>query len=267
MPKFSREKAIETGYGLADFIGDLSLAYGPVAIFIIQAMATTSIALNASLATNHVFTLGWAIATAIIVDALWLGTWLRVRSFKLEKQATPLHTTAMVMRYGAMLFLALFMTLVAIAMAILITYQQVYEVSNDQVAMRALYIDPLWFVIARGVLVIVCATVAIFFRAEKAEAIAQKKRTTATQSKPQAKVSVSEEKQTLALPSPATANHSAMLGEERSAQYIAIKEAMATAAIDGKLTMTLQTIALNAGVGYSTVRKHAGDIKKELGIE
>lgn len=265
--KLSTEKAIETGYALADFVGDMSLAYGPVVVFTITAMGYVSIALKGTLATNNVFTLGWAIATAIVVDGLWLGVWLRVRSFKFTVQATWYHNLFMGLRYSSMLVIALLMFAVAVCMSILITYQQVKGVANEFTAMQALYIDPLAFIVARGFLVMLCATVGIFFRAEKAETIATQKKARSTQPKPvQSTVHVQESTEstdTIAIPESAES----MQDTSRSLQYIMIKRVMSNATVDGTLTMTLQAIADNAGVGLSTVKKHNKKIKKELGIE
>jgi hypothetical protein len=261
-----RDKAIEYGYDLADWIGDMALAYSPVMVFAIMAMATASIALRGAIATNEVFGFAWAIATAVCVDGLWLGVWLRVRSYKVTSWTTGL-------RYGAMLVVALFMFLVSVAMSILITYQQVNGVTDELLAMRTLHIDSLTFIVARGFLVMLCATLAIFFRAEKQEALAVEKKMRATPAKNRAVVTVE------AAPPIAIAEHSQAAQEShsmatatesvtvaRSPEYEKIRECMATAIVDGKLTLPLNAIATVAGVGYSTVKKHAPTIKKELGL-
>lgn len=259
----NREKAIAYGYELADWIGDMSLAYSPVMIFLIMALATASIALRGAIATNGLFGLAWAIATAVCVDGLWLGVWLRVRGFTFKAGATWLRTVAMVVKYVAILLIALFMLLVAMAMSILITYQQVNGVTDELLAMRTLHFDSLAFVIARGFLVMLCATLAIFFRAGKQEALAAQKKTTAT---PKTRAIVATPQvQVVPVPAPPVAIP-AVAASMHSPEYEAIKKAIALSTDEGKLTKSLKAIALESGVGYSTVKKHAAEIKKELGI-
>jgi hypothetical protein len=54
--------------------------------------------------------------------------------------------------------------------------------------------------------------------------------------------------------------------QSHSPEYENIKATMAGAVQDGRLTMTLQAIAKEAGAGYSTVKKWAPQIKEELGV-
>lgn len=249
-------KAIECGYKASEWVGEMAMAYSPIMFFAGMAMATMSIALRGAIATNVAFGVLWAIITAICVDGLWLGIWLRVRSSKITSWATGL-------RYGAMVVIALFMALVCAAMSILVTYQQVNGISDELLGMNNLHIDSLTFTVARGVLVVLCATMAIWFRGEKQEAAPKKATPTrntvkATVTTPQVKV----------MPVPATPVAIPAIAESiaHSPEYEKIKTTMATAIEDGKLSVTLQTIAIAAGVGYSTVKKHAPKIKEELGI-
>lgn len=260
--KFSPDKAIETGYELADFVGDMSLAYGPVVVFFITAMGYVSIALKGTLATNDIFTLSWAIATAVVVDGLWLGVWLRVRKYKVNSVATGAV-------YAVMWFIALFMFAVAVGMSILITYQQVQGVTDELLAMRTLHVDPLWFIIARGFLVMLCATTGIFFRAEKQEAIATKKKDRAAQPKTEkttvSPVVIVSEGQPLAIPEIAISHNDGLVTVSGAKKGL-IKEAMQRANEQGQ-KINLRAISLETGAGYSTVKLYAPDIKKELGIE
>lgn len=258
---FSREKAIESGYDLADFVGDMALAYSPVMVFVIMAMATTSIALKGTLATNGGFTLAWAIATAVCVDGLWLGIWLKVRSYNVVNVATGFV-------YAGMWVLALFMFAIAACMSILITYQQVQGVTDELLAMHTLYIDPLAFIIARGLLVMLCATMAIFFRAKKQEEIAIEKKDRAKKVANISPIVTVQESQPLAIPE-LTSSQRIMydaLDIRKASRYNQIKEAMQRANEQGQ-KINLKAISLETGAGYSTVKLYAPDVKKELGIE
>lgn len=256
----TRDGIIEAGYDASEFVGDVSLAYSPLLVFIIMAMATVSISIMGALATNWIFSLAWGICTAFCVDGLTLGIWLRVRSFKWDTPSKLWYMRlATGARYAATLSIAVFMFIVAVSMSILISYQQVQGVSNELLAMRNLSIDPLWFIFARGLLVTLCATLAIFFRAEKAETISKQRKARATQD---TKVTVID---TTARQLPEHAGD--MLQDmNRSPQYIAIRDTMVTLVVDGRISHSLKAISELSSVPYPTVKKWASTIKEELGV-
>src|SRR6266446_5397236 len=90
---FKPEKAIEFGYGVSEWIGEMAIAYSPAMFFVAMAMATVSIALRGTIATNVAFGVLWAGATAVCVDGLWLGVWLRLHASPTINWAPALHYT------------------------------------------------------------------------------------------------------------------------------------------------------------------------------
>jgi len=251
---FKPEKAIEFGYAVSEWIGEMAIAYSPAMFFVAMAMATVSIALRGTIATNVAFGILWAGATAVCVDGLWLGVWLRLHGSKIINWATGL-------KYMATLAIAIFMFLVCAAMSILVTYQQVNGLSDELLGMNNLHVDSLTFVIARGILVVLCATLAIPFRLKKQEAIATEKKARTTQkAKPVATVAISEA-MPVAIPEVATSIERVPDGIAHSQEYEAIMAIMAT---PGGLNKSYKAIAHEAQVGYSTVKKWAPKIRREL---
>src|SRR5258708_29726247 len=95
----------------------------------------------------------------------------------------------------ATLLVALLMFVVGAAMSVLVTFQQVNGVSDELIAMNTLHIDSLTFVVARGLLVMFCASLAILFKLKKSEPIATKKAKAKTKVSPkQSKINLNEAK-------------------------------------------------------------------------
>src|SRR5258708_6866371 len=216
-----------------------------------MAMVSVSIALRGAIATNVIFDVAWGTVAAVCVDGLWLGVWLRLSDSRITDWASGL-------RYMATLLVALLMFVVGAAMSVLVTFQQVNGVSDELIAMNTLHIDSLTFVVARRLLVMLCASLAILFKLKKPEPIAPKKAT--PRSTPRAIVATPEVTVTqvtspglVALPAPA-----------HSQEYEKIKAIMA---MPGGLEKDKTAIAAQAQVGYSTVKKWAPQIKKELNHE
>lgn len=247
--KTKRDKAVEIGYDVSEWIGEMAIAYSPAMFFVAMAMATVSIALRGAIATNVAFDVLWAVATAVCVDGLWLGVWLRLHSSKITNWATGL-------KYMATLAIAIFMFLVCAAMSILVTYQQVNGLSDELLGMNNLHVDSLTFVIARGILVVLCATLAIPFRLKKQEAIATEKKARATK---QATVATP----TITITPVTSPQLAALPAGNRSQEYEKIKATMATFIADGK-KLVYSEIASASGAGYSTVKKWAPKIRQEL---
>src|SRR5258708_32854111 len=87
-------------------------------------MVAVSIGLRGAIATKVFFDVAWAIVTAICVDGLWLGGWLRLSDSRITDWASGL-------RYLATLIVALLMFVVGAAMSILVTFQQVNGGSDE----------------------------------------------------------------------------------------------------------------------------------------
>src|SRR5260221_9568225 len=126
-----RDKAIVIGYDFSEWVGEMAIAYSPAMFSVGMAMVAVSIALRGAIATNVIFDVAWAIVTAVCVDGLWLGVWLRLSDSRITDWASGL-------RYMATLFVALLMFVVGAAMSILVTFQQVNGVSDELIAMNTL---------------------------------------------------------------------------------------------------------------------------------
>ena len=258
-----RDKAIVIGYDFSEWVGEMAIAYSPAMFSVGMAMVAVSIALRGAIATNVIFDVAWAIVTAVCVDGLWLGVWLRLSDSRITDWASGL-------RYMATLLVALLMFVVGAAMSVLVTFQQVNGVSDELIAMNTLHIDSLTFVVARGLLVMLCASLAILFKLKKPEPITSEK------AKPKAKISPKQSNVTisetspLALPEPKEANQELpvidILRARPESRYELIKAAMAKA-IDNGEKLNLKAIADETGAGYSTVKLYAPKIKKELNHE
>src|SRR5258708_107870 len=170
-----RDKAIVIGYDFSEWVGEMAIAYSPAMFSVGMAIVAVSIALRGAIATNVIFDVAWAIVTAVCVDGLWLGVWLRLSDSRITDWASGL-------RYMATLFVALLMFVVGAAMSVLVTFQQVNGVSDELIAMNTLHIDSLTFVVAPGVFVMFCASLAILFKLKKP------KTRTSEKAKPQAKI-------------------------------------------------------------------------------
>ena len=244
----NREKAIAFGYEVSEWVGEMAIAYSPAMFSIGMAMVAVSIALRGAIATNVLFDVAWAIVTAICVDGLWLGVWLRLSDSRITDWTSGL-------RYMATLLVALLMFAVGAAMSVLVTFQQVNGVSDELIAMHTLHIDSLTFIVARGLLVMLCASLAILFKLKKSEPIVPKKATPKSTPKaivatPEVTITQVTNPQLVALPAPT-----------HSQEYEAIKAIMA---MPGGQPKSYKAISDEANVGYSTVKKWAPKIKKEL---
>ncbi len=156
----NQQTGIRQVYGISEWAGEMAIAISPLLILVGMVMVTVSILLKGVIATQVYFEVPWAIIQAITVDGLWLGIWIRLHAAKLG--TWPLRA-----KYTAMLFVAILMFAVGTSMSILVTYQEVNGVSDVLAAMGHLHISGDVFVISRGILVMLCATLAIPFRAHK----------------------------------------------------------------------------------------------------
>src|SRR5258708_35782441 len=122
-----RDKAIVIGYDFSEWVGEMAIAYSPAMFSVGMAMVAVSIALRGAIATNVFFDVAWAIVTAICVDGLWLGGWLRLSDSRITDWARGL-------RYMVTLIVALFMFVVGDTKSNLGTVHQVYWVRDGTFA-------------------------------------------------------------------------------------------------------------------------------------
>src|SRR5258707_6565236 len=113
-----RDKAIVIGYDFSEWVGEMAIAYSPAMFSVGMAMVAVSIALRGAIATNVIFDVAWAIVTAVCVDGLWLGGWLRLSDSRVTDWASGL-------RDMATLFVALLMFVVGGAISIFVTFNAV----------------------------------------------------------------------------------------------------------------------------------------------
>src|SRR5258708_38623388 len=112
-----RDKAIVIGYDFSEWVGEMAIAYSPAMFSVGMAMVAVSIALRGAIATNVIFDVAWAIVTAVCVDGLWLGVWLKLSDLRITDLASGVP-------YIATLFVAPLLFVVGAAMSILLAFQQ-----------------------------------------------------------------------------------------------------------------------------------------------
>lgn len=254
----------------------LSMGLGTVAVFSLQ-----------GLAINPWFVLSWAIVQAVSIDGLFFATWDRLFSHKLKK--------ANALAIIGLTIIGLVLAAIAIAITAIVGFQVLWALADSQTAMARLGISPELFTYARAGLAVVVFVMMAYVRSrvvanepvaispEKANPRANRKATISPV------VAVSEAKP-LAIPEVAISHNDGLMditganshspkvvnqglnsvdvvGAKSESKRELIKRQMAIAVVDGKLTVSLQAIALASGAGYSTVKLYAPDIKKELGVQ
>ncbi len=220
----------------------LSMGLGTVAIFNLQGLAIAPW-----------YVLLWAIVQAISIDGLFFATWDRLFSQKLRR--------ANILAIIGLSFIGLILALVAIAINAVLGFQVLWAIADSQEAMARLGISSSLFTIIRAILAvaifIMMAYVRSRARATTESTVATKTR--AVHSPKKATVAIVEA-EPVAIPLVATS-----IANGHSPEFHKIMEAWLRHSQQGE-KINMKAIADEAGVGYSTVKKHAPKIKQELGI-
>src|SRR5258708_1560065 len=221
-------------------------AYGAVfaelLILLVFLVSSADLSLGGRLATNGGLTYVWAFAFALGVETSFIMSWVRVGFHFLTKQWKGLLWSVP---------LALGLSFIQYQPVAIQNLQQATGVTFAQAAMD-LGVNLNFLVYARSF-------VAVFLGAVLAvTSVIETYQPAIAEVPPPAKPAIADASTRLQLPEQSATLH--------SPEYQRIKNAIASATVDSKLTVSLQDIAIAAKVGHSTVRKHAGAIKQELGI-
>jgi len=238
--------------GLHNFkvwFSDFAIELSPLLVLVGMLMTGVDIYLSGRLATQIWFEIPWAIAQVLAIDGLWFAVWLRILGHSHEKKVWPW------LRFVGLAIVGLAMVVVAFIMNDIVLFQQVNGIASSVGVMATLGIPVAIFTHFRAGLLVVTATLAMLFSRKRHSQDAPKKAT--PKSTPKAMVAMPEvtvtqvtSPQLVALPAPA-----------HSQEYEAI---MAIMAMPGGREKSYKAISLQAQVGYSTVKKWAPKIRREL---
>lgn len=259
-------------------------------------MGTVDILTRGGLVTATWFTLSWAIVQAIAIDGLFFAVWGKIARAKWEKG----HR----LRYTAMVFVGVILAIVAMLVNDILSYQQLANIADSLVAMHSLHIDSSLFVHTRAILVVAVALlVQLFCRSHSptvATSVAPAQATVITEC-PATSVAIARKRQkkatvvdspsldSRAIPQHTTAMHSPTIatsvapmeamhsptnGDTESMLSVAVAlngygyrekiKAVWLRYIHEGRAINLKEIAIDAGVGYSTVKKWASSIREEI---
>lgn len=161
---------------LDEFILELStrllligFVFGTIDVFVRGGMATTT-----------PFMVLWATIQAVAIDGLFFAVWGMVAAML----GTMTWNTTEVRRLVALVFTGLLLSLAALVVNGIVSYQDMYNVSDSLVAMNKLgFFTPQVFVIARAFLVVACAVLVSLFCRTRAVASVQVAPTVVTERK------------------------------------------------------------------------------------
>lgn len=197
-------------------------------------MATADFLMNGSMATNGVFKFIWSVFQAMAIDGSTIGIWSRILR-KGQKKLIPV---------------GLLMLVVVAMVNDIVTYQQLNNVATSLQAMQHLHIDVAAFSAIRSLLIAIVLIALIPLRGHvEAIPIATTKKPKATVAKPKSYEVIEEKAMPVAIPEESVALSE---GKELS------KKAQAIAAWEksDKSRGVKQAIAVELGIGYSTVKKY-----------
>jgi len=218
----------------------LSMGLGTVAIFNLQ-----------GLAIQPWFVVLWAIVQAVSIDGLFFATWDRLFSQRLR--------WANALAIVGLTFIGLVLALIAIAINAILGFQVLWAIADSQQAMARLGISSSLFTFVRAILAVAIFIMMAYVRSHIR---ATEKATGRTTKK--AMVAIVEA-EPLAIPEIAVAMQKAtpLIANGHSPEFKKIMQAWLRHSQSGQ-KINMKAIAEEAGVGYSTVKKHAPEIKKEL---
>jgi hypothetical protein len=244
------EKINQAGREFKLWFTDFTLVYSPILIVAGLILTGIDLFLNLGIGNSLWFKLPWSIAQLFAVDGLWFSVWNRILTDEYKWHQWPYHLFIII--------LGLALTGIAIVMNFVVFTQDYMGLHDAITAMNFIGIPIGLFLFIRSVLLMLTATFAIvldkMMRSHRKFNRKSNPKPEKFTDVPAASTTVEEAKPAqLALPAPSSKRDAVKSTIER---YIA----------DGK-KFTYQQIADESGASLQTVKTHAPEIKKELGIQ
>jgi hypothetical protein len=233
-------------------------------------MGTVDIFTRGGIATNAIFATAWSIVQALVIDGLFFAVWWR---FFGGFRDWDWRDVGRYISQFVLLLIGVLLSVVAMLTNMIIGFQQLWGIADSQQAMTQLGVDPVRFVVARSILVVL-VTIMVSFTYYTSGDVQYERKHTEPDTEPDevprsyaasilgsrqvpltvTQVPSSQEEEGVPLLLPA--------GDTRRNQ---IKQVWYQRLQEG-LPTDQKSIADAAGIPLSTVKKYSKSIRLELGV-